>query len=285
MGRTFIGNFKGPKGDTGEQGPQGIQGPQGPQGESGEIDGNSVIEYVESTDDNPPASPGVIKNILGWLIGKMKKVSAQNNDLAQRLEGKAPSSHTHTSAQITDIAQAAVNYANSAGSANAVAWNNVSGKPSSYTPGSHTHTKAQITDLSSASVNYANSAGSANAVAWGNVSGKPSSYTPSSHTHDDRYYTESEVNSLLNQRVPSSMIVKTSKVMNISGNYVDVSFSHIGLQNNANYFISVQNANRAANDATVIGVTLLNQPPTSFRVYFDKSNVGNIQLNFLAIQI
>ena len=205
--------------------------------------------------------------------------------MAQRLEGKAPSDHTHTSAQITDIAQAAVNYANSAGSANAVAWNNVSGKPSSYTPSSHTHTKAQITDLSSASVNYANSAGSANAVAWGNVSGKPSSYTPSSHTHDDRYYTESEVNSLLNQRVPSSMIVKTSKVMNISGNYVDVSFSHIGLQNNANYFISVQNANRAANDATVIGVTLLNQPPTSFRVYFDKSNVGNIQLNFLAIQI
>ena len=205
--------------------------------------------------------------------------------MAQRLEGKAPSSHTHTSAQITDIAQAAVNYANSAGSANAVAWNNVSGKPSSYTPGSHTHTKAQITDLSSASVNYANSAGSANAVAWGNVSGKPSSYTPSSHTHDDRYYTESEVNSLLNQRVPSSMIKTYSAVMSVSGNYVDVSYAAMGLQNGANYCIFAQNANRAANAATVIGTTLLNQPASSFRIYFDTSSVGNIQINVLAVQL
>lgn len=33
-----------------------------------------------------------------------------------------------------------VNYANSAGSANSVAWGNVTGKPSTYTPSSHTHT-------------------------------------------------------------------------------------------------------------------------------------------------
>lgn len=47
------------------------------------------------------------------------------------------------------------------------------------------------------SVNYANSAGNANAVAWEKVSGKPATYTPTSHTHDDRYYTESEVNTKL----------------------------------------------------------------------------------------
>ena len=47
------------------------------------------------------------------------------------------------------------------------------------------------------SVKYATSAGSANAVAWANVTGKPGSFTPSSHTHDDRYYTESEINSKL----------------------------------------------------------------------------------------
>lgn len=46
----------------------------------------------------------------------------------------------------------------------------------------------------------AKTATSADAVAWANVSGKPSTYTPSSHTHDDRYYTESEVNSLLNSK-------------------------------------------------------------------------------------
>lgn len=43
----------------------------------------------------------------------------------------------------------------------------------------------------------ADTATSANSVAWNNVSGKPSSYTPSSHTHDDRYYTESEINTKL----------------------------------------------------------------------------------------
>ena len=51
------------------------------------------------------------------------------------------------------------------------------------------------------SVKYATSAGSAGSVAWGNVSGKPSSYTPSSHTHDDRYYTETEINTKLGAKL------------------------------------------------------------------------------------
>ena len=42
-----------------------------------------------------------------------------------------------------------VGHAVSADSANSVAWNNVSGKPSTYTPSSHTHTKSQITDFPS----------------------------------------------------------------------------------------------------------------------------------------
>ena len=45
--------------------------------------------------------------------------------------------------------------------------------------------------------NISGNAATASSVAWGNVSGKPSSYTPSSHTHDDRYYTESEIDSKL----------------------------------------------------------------------------------------
>ena len=40
-------------------------------------------------------------------------------------------------------------------------------------------------------------AGSASSVPWSGVTGKPSSYTPSAHTHDDRYYTESEIDSKL----------------------------------------------------------------------------------------
>ena len=50
-------------------------------------------------------------------------------------------------------------YATSAGSADSVAWNNVTGKPSTYTPSSHTHTKSQITDFpSSLPANGGNSA-------------------------------------------------------------------------------------------------------------------------------
>lgn len=57
--------------------------------------------------------------------------------------------------------------------------------------------------IGSQSVSHANTAGS---VAWGNISGKPSTYAPSSHTHDDRYYTESEMNTKLNAKAASDVI-------------------------------------------------------------------------------
>ena len=45
----------------------------------------------------------------------------------------------------------------------------------------------------------------AHSVAWDDVYSKPTTgYPPSSHTHDDRYYTESEVNNLLNGKAASS---------------------------------------------------------------------------------
>lgn len=50
----------------------------------------------------------------------------------------------------------------------------------------------------------AESAKSADSVAWSGISNKPSTYPPSSHTHDDRYYTESEVNNLLNGKANTS---------------------------------------------------------------------------------
>lgn len=56
-------------------------------------------------------------------------------------------------------------------------------------------------------VAYASSAG---AVAWGNISGKPSTYAPSSHTHDDRYYTESEMNTKLNAKAASDIVTISS---------------------------------------------------------------------------
>lgn len=50
----------------------------------------------------------------------------------------------------------------------------------------------------------AGNASSASSVPWSGITGKPSTYTPSSHTHDDRYYTESEINSKLSGKANTS---------------------------------------------------------------------------------
>ena len=42
------------------------------------------------------------------------------------------------------------------------------------------------------------------AVPWDGVTGKPGAFTPSAHTHDDRYYTETEMNTKLNGKADSS---------------------------------------------------------------------------------
>lgn len=43
-------------------------------------------------------------------------------------------------------------------------------------------------------------AGTATSVPWSGVIGKPSSYPPASHNHDERYYTETEMNSKLAEK-------------------------------------------------------------------------------------
>lgn len=52
------------------------------------------------------------------------------------------------------------------------------------------------------------------AVPWDGVTGKPDTFTPSTHNHDDRYYTESEIDTKLNGKANSS---HTHGVGDISG--------------------------------------------------------------------
>lgn len=52
-------------------------------------------------------------------------------DITEKPSTFSPSTHTHNASQITDIGNASVKYATTAGAANAVAWDNVSGKPTS----------------------------------------------------------------------------------------------------------------------------------------------------------
>lgn len=74
-------------------------------------------------------------------------------------------------------------------------------------------TKATTAD-NATKATTATTATTANAVAWGNVTGKPSSFTPSSHNHDDRYFTESEINSkitAINNRIPTYLSIDIDK--------------------------------------------------------------------------
>ena len=74
--------------------------------------------------------------------------------------------------------------------------------------------------IGSQSVNYANRAGNAdvaNSVDWSKVQNKPSSYVPASHTHDDRYYTESEVNTKLANYQPKGNYAAAEHTHNYAG--------------------------------------------------------------------
>ena len=106
---------------------------------------------------------------------------------------------THSSAGYGDESRAAYNHSTK-----------TSGNP-------HHVTKADVglgnvdnTADSAKSVKYATSAGSAGSVAWSNISDKPSTYAPSSHTHDDRYYTESEMNTKLAAKAASDVVTISS---------------------------------------------------------------------------
>lgn len=44
----------------------------------------------------------------------------------------------------------------------------------------------------------------ADAAPWSGITGKPSDFTPSAHTHDDRYFTESEVTTLLSGKASTA---------------------------------------------------------------------------------
>lgn len=45
-------------------------------------------------------------------------------------------------------------------------------------------------------------------ISWSDVTGKPSTYAPSSHTHDERYYTESEVDNIIEKNKVKSIVIE-----------------------------------------------------------------------------
>ncbi len=119
------------------------------------------------------------------------KVSAINT----KINGKADTTHSHVKDDITDFAHTHDDrYYTEAEIDSKVSTLNTAIAGKSDT--GHTHTKSEITD-------FPTSLPASDVSAWAKATTKPS-YTysevgaaASSHTHDDRYYTESEVNTKL----------------------------------------------------------------------------------------
>lgn len=96
-----------------------------------------------------------------------------------------------------------------------ITWSQVEDKPTTFPPEAHTHPYTDVVSVqtnkllgrSSASTGAAEllsvgsglqlTAGSLQVhnVPWSSLTGVPSTFTPSAHTHDDRYYTETEIDS------------------------------------------------------------------------------------------
>lgn len=111
----------------------------------------------------------------------------------------AAKNHKHKKADITD-------FPTSMPASDVYPWAKAAKKPS-YTKAEIGLGKVDNTADADKTVKRATTAGtadSANSVAWENVKDKPTTFPVEAHNHDDRYYTEAEVNSKLNNKVDNT---------------------------------------------------------------------------------
>lgn len=83
------------------------------------------------------------------LVSSVNEVLQNENGNAEKIEGLTNSKQDASTAITTsNIGSQSVKYATSAGSANAVAWSKVTGKPSSYPPATHNHAEQSLNPAS-----------------------------------------------------------------------------------------------------------------------------------------
>ena len=96
---------QGEKGDIGPQGPQGDTGPQGPAGLKGDAFTfeDFTTEQLESLRGprGPKGDTGTI--IMDTILSTTSTNAVQNQAIARAVNGKANTSHTHTTSEITDF--------------------------------------------------------------------------------------------------------------------------------------------------------------------------------------
>ena len=215
------GDFKGEKGDTGARGPQGNAGPQGPKGEKGDVGPTGPTGATgpqgpkgetgpqgpkgDKGDTGPQGPVGATgpqgpKGETG-PAGKETKVdttlkvsgaAADAKATGDALAGKAAASHTHDDRYYTEA--------------------EMDGKLAGKSNTGHTHnTIKDIGDGRTLSFAYSKDGLGYESYSWlagwnGNEL-RPvhkRQFATAGHTHDDRYYTESEMNTKLNGKANNS---------------------------------------------------------------------------------
>lgn len=84
------------------------------------------------------------------------------------------------------------------------------------------------------------------AVPWDGVTGKPGTFTPSTHNHDDRYYTETEMNTKLNGKADSGHTHTSIRMYNSDWSGTDGSITPVYANANKDY-VNLSAGNDAGN--------------------------------------
>ena len=189
-----------------------------------------------------PAVPALTQNDVTWqmplylilvsgstvTLTDQRPMTYSVTQIQTELQNRSLLGHTHTLSEIsgislnTNASNIQMNGTQSAGSGTAVAKaNHVHPTDTSRAAASHTHPLSDVTGISlnttatNIKMNGTQSAGSGTAVALANhVHPTDTSRAAASHTHDDRYFTETEINTKLSNIFTTDSITDASANLN-----------------------------------------------------------------------